>query len=161
WYGLEGAEGVVVPARVGRAADVPAAAVVGEEHAVSLERGEDDADLRREAGDVEVGAEPYAHAHGRQVGVGPRACPVARGRDVGAARDGACESERVADLALLDDLVVAYEAREDRQSGRVGGRPAGRSELVRAQVEDGARACMPGCAAVLRMRVEQLIEHPV
>src|SRR5690606_957557 len=65
-YGLEGAEGVVVPARVGRAADVPAAAVVGEEHAVSLERGEDDADLRREAGDVEVGAEPYAHAHGRQ-----------------------------------------------------------------------------------------------
>src|SRR5690606_26244646 len=126
--GLEGAEGGVVPAGVGRAADVPAAAVVGEEHAVGLEGGEDDADFGGEGGDVEVGAEPDAHAHGREVGIGAAAGPVGGGRDVGAAGGRAGEAERVTDLAAFDDLVVADEAGGGGEAGGCGGGPGGGSE---------------------------------
>src|ERR1035437_4010031 len=58
---------VVVPARVRCAADVPGRAVVGEDHAVALESGQDDARLRPEAGDVDRGLEAHAQAHRRQV----------------------------------------------------------------------------------------------
>ena len=54
------------------------------------------------------------------------------------------------------DLVVAREAGEDRQAGRVGRRPARRSEPVRPQVPDRARAGVPA-AARPRERV-QLVE---
>ena len=58
---------VVRPARVGGARDVPARAVVGDDHPVALERPEDDPRLRREAPHGEVGAQPEAQAHRRQV----------------------------------------------------------------------------------------------
>ena len=44
---LEVTEVVVAPARVGGARDVPVGAVVGDDHAVLLERGADDLDFGR------------------------------------------------------------------------------------------------------------------
>ena len=64
------------------------------------------------------------------------------------------EAERVVDRARRD-LVVAREAGEDRQAGGVGRGPAGRAELVRAQVPDRARAGRPAarrCGAARRAR---------
>src|SRR6202158_5288679 len=56
---------VVVPARVGRAAQEPAAAVVRQKHAVFLERAQNDFYVRSEARDVDTGFEAEALAHGR------------------------------------------------------------------------------------------------
>ena len=57
----------------------------------------------------------------------------------------------------LRDVLVAGEAGQDRQAGRVGGRPAGRAKLVRAEIEDRARAGLPATAAG-RVEGEQLVE---
>ena len=64
---------------------------------------------------------------------------VARGIHVPRRRAGRGEAERVVDRPG-GDLVVAGEAGEDRQAGGVGRGPAGRSQVIRAQVEDRARA---------------------
>ena len=55
------------------------------------------------------------------------------------------------------DVLVAGEAGQDRQAGGVGRRPAGRAELVRAEVEDRARAGPPA-AARGRVEGEELVE---
>src|SRR4051794_662636 len=59
----EAVEVVVVPAGIRRAGDVPVGAVVGEEHPVALQRGEDDPGLRAVAADVDARLEPDAEAH--------------------------------------------------------------------------------------------------
>src|SRR5262249_59469348 len=89
---LEGAAGhrlelvqvVVVPARVAGAGDEPARAVVGDHHAVLLERVEHHAGLAGEARDVEAGLQAQAQAQGREVGVVRGAGEVRGGMDVGA-----------------------------------------------------------------------------
>ncbi len=53
-------------------------------------------------------------------------------------------------------LVVAHESREDRQAGRVGRCPAGRSQRVRVEVPDRPRPCGRTRRAVLR--VVELVE---
>src|SRR5208282_492345 len=55
---------VVVPVIVGGAGDVHGRAVVGHDHAVLLESGENDLVGGGETGNVEAGFEAQAHAHG-------------------------------------------------------------------------------------------------
>lgn len=134
---LELAEVLVVRARVGRAGDEPARAVVGDDHPVALERPEDRARLVPVAAGPEGAPEPQPQAHRRERRVGGARREVARGVDVGGlgAADG--EAQFVADRARAD-LVVAGEAREDRQRRRVGRGPAGRAPAVGAEVPAGA-----------------------
>src|SRR5437899_2623189 len=136
---------VVRPALVRRAADVPVRAVVRDDHPVALERDQDDSRLAWEAADVEARLQADAQAHRRQIGVGERARVVAGRVDVRAAGVLDGEAERVVDDAALG-LVVAREAGEDRQAGRVGRGPARRPELVRAQAPGRSR---PGAPAAL------------
>ena len=82
---------------------------------------------------------------------------VRRRIDVGALRVRHGEAQRVVEHALVDDLVVAGEAGQDRQAGRVGGGPAVRPQGVARQVEDRAGAGLPGAVGLL-VRVEQLVE---
>ena len=136
---------VVRPLRARRAAQVPVRAVVGDDHPVLLQRLEHDPRLAREAGDRIALLQAEAHSHRRQVGIGLVAREVACGPDVGAARVLDGEAQRVVDPAA-GDVLVTCEAGEDREAGRVGRRPAGRPELVRAEVEDRARAGPPAAA---------------
>ena len=157
-HALQRVERVVVPARVRRAAHVPVGAVVGDHHPVLLQSPQDGLHHRREPADVEVGAQPHAQPHRRQVGVGGVAGEV-RGRiDVGALRVGHGEAQRVVEHALAHDLVVPREARQDGQTGRVGRGPAVGAQRVRLQVEDGSRAGVPGAVALL-VGVVELVEH--
>src|SRR5439155_24061371 len=55
------------------------------------------------------------------------------------------EAQRVVDPAARD-LVVAGEARQDRQPRSVGRRPAGGAQAVRPEVPDRAGAGMPAPA---------------
>ena len=120
---------VVRPLRARSAADVPVGAVVGDDHAVLLQRLEHDPRLAREARDRVVLLEAEAHSHRRQRRDGLVARDVPRRPDVRGACLGDGEAERVVDPALRD-VLVAREAGQDRQAGRVGGRPAGGAELV-------------------------------
>ena len=126
---------VVRPLRARRAAHVPVRAVVGDDHPVVLQRLEHDPRLAREAGDRVALLQAEAHAHRRQIGIGLVAREVARGPDIGAARVLDGEAQRVVDPAA-GDVLVTCEPGEDGEAGRVGRRPAGRPELVRAEVED-------------------------
>ena len=58
---------VVVPARIGVAADVPAAAVVGDDHAVRLQRLEDDERFAGESREAERRLEAKPESHRRQI----------------------------------------------------------------------------------------------
>ncbi len=107
-----GDEGVVVPTFVGRAADVPVAAVVSEEHTIFFEGAEDDPGLGGEAADVEIRLETKALSHRGYVGVGDVGCLVAGGPDEGTACAFGGEAEGVLDFTLRD-LVVAGEEGED------------------------------------------------
>ena len=101
--------------------------------------------------DVDARLQPHAQAHRRQRRVVGRRRVVARRIDVRAPRARRGEAQRVVDRAARD-LVVAREAGEDRQPGRVRRRPAGRAERVRAQVPDRAGARRPAAAASGRAR---------
>src|SRR5439155_16243304 len=76
---------VVRPTRVRRAGDVPARAVVGDEHPVALERDQHDTRLAKKTPHVEARLQPKAEAHRRQARVGRVACEVPCGKDVSAA----------------------------------------------------------------------------
>ncbi len=110
---LEAVEVVVRPARVGGAADVPGRAVVGQDHPVALQRRQDDARLGREPARVEARLQAHPETHRRERRVGRRARVVAGRVDVGAARLGRREPQRVVDRSG-GDLVVAGEPGEDR-----------------------------------------------
>ena len=90
----------------------------------------------------------FGAAAGR--GLVPRRIHVARRR----ARRR--EPQRVVDRAG-GDLVVASEAGQDREAGGVGRGPAGRPQVVGAEVEDRARAGRPAPPAVVRVGGEQLV----
>ena len=111
----------------------PVAAVVRHEHAVGLQPLEDGARVLREAGDVEVAAQPEALAHAREGLVEVRARPVRGGQHVAAPRAAHREAHRVLDLAALA-LVVAHDGREDRQARR---RPTRSSARAAARPSSG------------------------
>src|SRR6187401_2344978 len=77
--------------------------------------------------------------------------------DVGTARALDREAERMVDPPT-GDLVPTHESGEDRQAGRIGGRPPGRAHFVRAQAPHGARAGMP---SVERVHLVQLAARTV
>ena len=81
---VERVQVVVVPAPVGRAAEVPRRAVVGEQRAVALQRPGDDLRLAAEAVEADARLQPHAQAHRRQRRVAVVGREVARGVDVGA-----------------------------------------------------------------------------
>ncbi len=133
----QGVEVGVVPARIRRAAHEERRAVVGEHHPVLLQRSEDHLVLRREAADVVARLQPEPGAHRRIRGAaGPGL--VARRPDVGTGRPRGGEADDVVDLARRD-LVVADEARQDRQSRGVAGRPPERAHRVRGEVSRSRR----------------------
>ena len=70
------------------------------------------------------------------------------------------DPERVADLADrgIPGFVVADQSGQDRETGRVGGRPAVRTPVVGAQVEECARACEPLRASSVVENVVELVE---
>src|SRR6185503_15384135 len=78
---------VVVPALVGRAGDIPVRAVVGQDHAVGLERLQNDLGIVRERRYIEAGLEAEALAQRRHARTGLIAGVVARGPDVFIAGD--------------------------------------------------------------------------
>ena len=87
-----------------------------------------------------------------------RARPVCRGQHVAAACPAHGEAHRVLhDPALA--LVVAHDRREDRQPGRVGGRPALGPQRPRLQVERGLVRGLP--ARVRLLALPELVELPV
>ena len=69
------------------------------------------------------------------------------------------EPERVPDLVGPVDLVVAHEARQDREPAGVGGSPALRPAVVGVQVEEGARVRLP--LRAVPPDVVELVEIPV
>ena len=121
------------PARVGRAGDVPGRAVVGEDHAVALQRRPARPRLRREAARVDSSPSagprrPIGGRLGSVESLAPSDAPARRRRF--ACR---CAVKRSAwSIAPARDLVVAGEPGQDRQAGGVGARPAaGRSVFER------------------------------
>ena len=120
------------PAVVRRPAEVPVGAVVGQDQPVLLHGAQHHLGLGRVARDVVAGLEPEAGPHGRQVRVGRRPRLVAGRPQVRRVRRLGRHPDGVGDDARLH-LVVAHEAREDRQAGRVGRRPAGRAQRVRVR----------------------------
>ena len=111
---------LVGPSVVRGSLEVPVAPVVGEDHAVLLERTEDDLHRGRVAGDVERSLQAHAHPHRWQVRVRVAAGEVACGRDVCAACVLRREAQRVRDLLLAEHLVVADEAGEYGKARGVG-----------------------------------------
>ena len=85
--------------------------------------------------------------------------PVSGRMEVRALRAAHRETERVGDLAR-GHFVIAHEPRQDPQPRRVRRGPAGRTEHVGAEVEDGPGAGMPRSVG-LRVRREQLVELPI
>ena len=77
--------------------------------------------------------------------------------DVGPARTRHGDPEGMANRPV-PGLVVARKARKDRQPGGVGGGPAPWSQVVGAQVPDGARSGAPASAAVDRIGGVELVE---
>src|SRR5450755_3310718 len=59
---------VVVPASVRRTTDKAAGAIVSENHAVVLQRGQNDASLRRISGNIEAGLQTQAQPHRWYIG---------------------------------------------------------------------------------------------
>ena len=114
---------VIVPARIRRAGKEPGRAVIGDHHAVLLERAQDDLVGRRKAGNIEVRAQPEANAHGRILRPGQARRVMPRGPHERAPGLRNRKTQRVADLAR-QDLVIADQAGEDRQAGRIGRGPA-------------------------------------
>ena len=94
--------------------------------------------------------QPHAQPHRRQRRVGGVARVVAGRVDVGLPRALDGEAQRVADHAGRRVAVPAREPGQDRQPGRVGRRPAGRAERVRAEVPDRTRSGRPAAADALQ-----------
>src|SRR6476620_9480127 len=103
---LEAMQVVAVPARVGCPGDVRRRAVVGQQHAVLLERGEDHPRLRAKPADVDGGFQSKPQAHRRERGAGIVAGLVAGRVDVRRPSERGGEAKRVVDEAG-GNLVVA------------------------------------------------------
>src|SRR6266404_8244684 len=102
---------VVVPARIGRASQEPAAAVVRQKHAVFLERAQNDLYVRPEARGVDAGLEAKALAHGRVLRPAQARCLMARRPDERVAGLWRGEAQGMRDLSRVH-LVVTHQAGE-------------------------------------------------
>ena len=99
--------------------------------------------MRREAGDIEIAAQPEPLSHPGQRWIGERAREMARGVHVLAPRPLHRDPQRVIDVAARD-LVVSDDRRQDRQACGIGGRPSSGRKPVRVQIEgDACDACQP------------------
>ena len=154
---MERVQVVVAPAAARGAAHVPRRSVIGEDHAVALERPQHDPRLAREARDVVAALEPQPLAHGRQVRVRQVGREVARRIDERPPGPRGREAERVVDAASAH-LRVSRQPRQDRQPGGVRRGVPARAQPVGAQVEDRPRAGVPPLSTVERMCVEQFVE---
>ena len=143
------------PTPVGGALEVPGGPVVRQHEAVLRHRTQHDPRLGGVRRDVVAGVEPEARPHRRVARIIGRAGLVACRPQVGPLRDRRGEADRMVDVAR-PHLVVAQEAREDRQAGGVGRRPAIGPQPVRAQVPHRARPCRPPPA--LQPRVPRLVQ---
>ena len=137
---------------VGGDGDGPFDAVVGDDHAVALECGEDGARFWREAAGVEVSAEAEAFAHAWKVGIGEGTGEVGGGSDVGSAGAFDGDTECVVDATALE-FVPAHDSEEEWEAGCVAGGPAIGARAVGFEVEDGGLFCFPS-----RVGFEQGIE---
>src|SRR6202044_1701102 len=131
---LEQRHQVIGPLREGGAAEVPVAAVVGQDQAVVLHFDQDGLGvgavrLRRstEAGHVEARLEAEAGAHRRPAGDAAGARLVPGRPDIGGRGGLGGEPDRVRDRRAgadrLLDLRVVQQPGQDRQPGRVGRGP--------------------------------------
>ena len=146
----------VIPAGAGGTGDVPGGPVVGEDHAVALERGGDEAGLHGQPGDVDRPFQPDPQAHWRRIRQAAGARLMAGGIDVAGRRTRSGEAQGVADRSR-PHLAVASQAGEDGQPRGVGRGPAGRAQMIGAQVKDRARARGPRLAAGGRVGVVELV----
>lgn len=137
---------------VGGDGDGPFDAVVGDDHAVALEGGEDGAGFWREAGRIEVGAEAESFAHAWEVGIGEGAGEMGGGGDIGSAGAFDGDTESVVDATAFQ-FVPADDSGEEREPGGIGGSPAIGARAVAFEVEDGGLFCFPA-----RVGFEQGIE---
>src|SRR5689334_1610807 len=163
---LEGAAGnalqlievLVVPAAVATAAEEPVGSVVGDDHAVALERFGDHAGAAAEAAEPVARPEPQARPHRRRACARRVAGAVRGGMEpsVPGAVEG--DADRVFEVAR-GDLVIADEAGEDRQPGGIGRGPRVRPAGARAQVPARARVGIPMPAAGLEERPVELVER--
>ena len=136
-------ERVVVPIWVVQSADIPvsAGAVVGHEHAILLERRQNDFHLWIKRGrnwirSFQAEAQPHRRRRGARAG----SRRMAARPDI-ALRAVYREAQRVGDYAR-GNLVIARQARQDRQARRIGRRPAIGAQDVRRQRENGPE---PSC----------------
>src|SRR5262249_62276257 len=118
-----------VPAFVRGSRNKEATAVVSEEHSVLFQRQKNNPRFRTKARKIVIGFQPHPHAHWRQIFIVSLACPMAGGWHVRPACLPECEPQSVLNGLLVDDLVIADEARKDRQPSRIGGRPLGRTNF--------------------------------
>ena len=93
--------------------------------------------VRRKATDVVAGLETQPQAHGRQVRVGGVASVMRRRIDVGRLRLLHGEAQSMVDGARVH-LLVAHQAGQNGQTGRVGRRPAVGAQSVGREVEDSS-----------------------
>jgi len=112
----------------------------------------------REAGDIEAGFQSEARSHGRILSAGERRCIVARGPHEGFAGLRNREAQGMANLAR-GDLVIAEQARENRQTGRIGRSPTGWTEIIQQEIEDRTGISLP--ARTLRKCPVKLVENAV
>src|SRR6185369_11717447 len=126
---------VVIPARIGRAGNVPRGSIVGQHHAVFLKRSQDHLVRRREARDVETGAQAEARAHRRVLRAGQAGRIVASRPYEGSLRLRYREADGVANFSG-GDLVVTQQPGKNREARGIRGGPSGGTQGVREQVED-------------------------
>src|ERR1700681_587621 len=128
---------VVVPARVGRAAQEPAAAVVRQKHAVFLKRTQNDLYVWPEARGVDTGLEAKALAHGRVLRTAQARRLMARRPDEPVAGLWRREAQGMRNFPRVH-LVIAHQASEYGQARRVGRGPSRRAQRIAANVENRA-----------------------
>src|SRR5262249_25048713 len=152
-------ERVRVPALHMGTDDKEVTAVVSEEHSVLFQRQKNNPRFRTKARKIVIGFQPHPHAHWRQIFIVSLACPMAGGWHLRPACLPECEPESVLNGRLVDALVIADEARKDRQPSRIGGRPLGGTNLVLRQVPYRAAVSFPAGPAKWK-RIEEFVQDP-
>lgn len=137
-------------AGVGGGGDGPGEAVVGDEHAVAFEGGDDCFRVRREFGVVEIGAEAEAFSHAGEGGVFIVAGEVSGGVGVGATGFAEGDAEGVVDDAALE-FVETDDGGEDGETGGVGGGPGFGAEGIGTEVEDCGTGGGPACVGFFHL----------
>ena len=151
---------VVTPASIWCAADEPGRAIIGEDHAIFLQRGEDHPVLDWETGDVHVGLQTHPQPHRWQTGiVASRTCIMASRVEVRTAGTWHGEPQRMVDAAA-EDLIVAHQARQNGQACRIGAGPSIGPQRIGMQIPDSAGPSLPASIRLL-LGGKQLVEMAI